>query len=270
MEHKPRVVNMHWYGSVAEKPEGVEYIGRPSLYGNYAYDADDSSLSREDKVALHRIWLHKKIITDSEFTQAMMADLVGKDLGCWCKNEKTFIACHGDNLLREITWLTDMGWVPGMRLAHSYGLVDEYEHYRKALPLLFPWDKQNIDFALWETFLVADNYIRILTEDDRRSDLLVFLAKAVTRLNVIYNLGLLGSRTTEKIFTQCNAICGYTNPFIYNAVTTLTAYLQSLKKKGRKSHGSKNTSASHPSDVSALGCAHDHSDQKCEASVGDT
>lgn len=180
----PQVVNLHWTGGLDKGlPENTKFIGRPSEFGNLFHHKGDQT--REEAVARHRLWLHGKIKKDPEFAKSVM-DLKGFNLGCWCKNPHRFVCCHGDNLLREINWLSEDGWVPGKEITHGFGLMDEYVSLRNKLSLIVKED--NLLYALMDAFIEIECQIVILPEVHEAKKLLFILAYAVTHLNVAYEL----------------------------------------------------------------------------------
>ena len=92
----------------SSNPNGVVYVGPPTVYGNPWSVADYD----EQAMILFRRWLQGKM-TSSEFVRYAhltpslrhsrrrlldgMAFLRGKDLACWCKEEDA--SCHADILL---------------------------------------------------------------------------------------------------------------------------------------------------------------------------
>jgi hypothetical protein len=93
-----QVINVHHYGGVDKLPPGSVYIGRPSSHGN-PYSMESGKFSREECVAFHRIDLYEQLTRDNKYLSKLKAELEGKLLGCWCKNPKHEIACHGDNFV---------------------------------------------------------------------------------------------------------------------------------------------------------------------------
>jgi hypothetical protein len=88
----PKVHNK--YHKIA--PADAVYIGRPSKWGNpFSHMADTlaefRTESRDEAVSKYREWL----LTQPELLAAVVAELAGKDLVCWCAPKK----CHGDVLL---------------------------------------------------------------------------------------------------------------------------------------------------------------------------
>lgn len=67
------------------------YIGRPSQFGNPFVIGKDGT--REEVIAKYEEW-----IRENPQLLAMLKDLKGKVLGCWCKPK----ACHGDVLVKLI------------------------------------------------------------------------------------------------------------------------------------------------------------------------
>jgi hypothetical protein len=102
------------------KPEGVVYVGRPSMWGNpfskvavinwYLgdYMGDRNAIWQEEAVSLFRAWATNEL-EDSYYENRLLPDdwklyrcrldfavLRGKDLGCWCRPGA---ACHADVLI---------------------------------------------------------------------------------------------------------------------------------------------------------------------------
>ena len=83
-------------------PEGTIYVGRPSKWGNRyrpapAYQDDYCRLpeiTAADAVALYREHLERQLAHAS--IRAMLAELRGHDLCCWCPLDQP---CHADVLL---------------------------------------------------------------------------------------------------------------------------------------------------------------------------
>ncbi len=93
-----KLLNTHHFGSVENLPENSIYIGRPSGFGN-PYSSKKGLLTKEECVALHRIDLYDQLITNPDYFEFIKVTLLGKDLACWCVNNKKQIACHGINYL---------------------------------------------------------------------------------------------------------------------------------------------------------------------------
>lgn len=83
------------------KPEGVVYVGRPTIYGNpYHVDHVDRrspTRARQHQRAVdsYRTWLaaHPALLAE------MVENLRGRDLGCWCPID---LPCHADVLLELV------------------------------------------------------------------------------------------------------------------------------------------------------------------------
>lgn len=96
-----KVLNCHHFGGVKNLPEDARYIGRPSIHGN-PFSSKKDDITREESVASHRIYLYTNLINVPDYFDIIKRDLLGYDLACWCKNEKNFVCCHGDNLLHVL------------------------------------------------------------------------------------------------------------------------------------------------------------------------
>lgn len=101
---KTKVVNVNWYPKSINLShnENFVYIGRPSKYGN-PFSMESNKYIREECVALHRVDLYKNLIEDKTLFSIIKHDLLGKDLGCWCKQNNKVISCHGDNFLHILS-----------------------------------------------------------------------------------------------------------------------------------------------------------------------
>lgn len=77
------------------------YIGRPSLFGNRFTIGRDGT--REEVIEKYAEW----IVHQPEI-MALLPNLWGKTLGCWCAPKP----CHGDVILRLLTHVER--WVPGV------------------------------------------------------------------------------------------------------------------------------------------------------------
>jgi len=71
-------------------PIGAVYIGRPSKYGNPFEIGKDGT--RAEVIAKYESW----IINQPELLAEIQAELIGKNLACWCSLKP----CHGDVLLK--------------------------------------------------------------------------------------------------------------------------------------------------------------------------
>ncbi len=71
-------------------PEGVVYVGRPTMWGN----PFPLTGSRAGAVALYRAWIMEP--AQAVLRQAAVDDLAGKELACWCPLDEL---CHADVLL---------------------------------------------------------------------------------------------------------------------------------------------------------------------------
>ena len=93
-----KLLNTHHFGSVDKLPSNSVYIGRPSEFGN-SYSSNKGLLTKEECVALHRVDLYDRLITNPNYFDFIKVTLLGKDLACWCISDKKQIACHGINYL---------------------------------------------------------------------------------------------------------------------------------------------------------------------------
>ena len=73
------------------------YIGRGSIWGNKFIIGIDGS--RKEVIAQYKADLWKRIKA-GEITTAMLKNLHGKKLGCYCKPKN----CHGDILVQAVLW----------------------------------------------------------------------------------------------------------------------------------------------------------------------
>jgi len=94
----PQVVNCHTFGGPNNLPEGIVYIGRPGPHGN-PYSSKSGKYFREECIAYHRVDLYKSLIEDKSLFNKLKDELYNHDLGCWCKQPKRLVGCHGDNFL---------------------------------------------------------------------------------------------------------------------------------------------------------------------------
>lgn len=101
------VLNIYKIGKCI--PAGAEYIGRPnaslglagSKFANiFPISGTDT---REIVVEKYKNWLWQQI-KEGKITLEDLLSLEGKDLVCYCKQPDKEVACHGDVLLRAITW----------------------------------------------------------------------------------------------------------------------------------------------------------------------
>jgi len=80
-------------------PPGTVYVGRPGRFGNPFHVGQDGT--HEECVELHRRWLSGSL-ADSKIRDchprlgAILRELPGKNLACWCPLDQ---ACHADVLL---------------------------------------------------------------------------------------------------------------------------------------------------------------------------
>jgi hypothetical protein len=90
-------------------PEGAVYVGRPTRFGN---PFDEETFARlipawpntsENRVLWFRIWLSSGFIKNeidesrrADALYAILTELRGKDLACWCPLDQP---CHADALL---------------------------------------------------------------------------------------------------------------------------------------------------------------------------
>lgn len=98
----PVVLNTHHFGGIDKLPSTAVYIGRPGPYGN-AYSSKSDQYTKEECVALHRVYLYNTLTRDVQRLTAIRQDLEGKDLACWCKQPKRIMGCHGDNYLHILS-----------------------------------------------------------------------------------------------------------------------------------------------------------------------
>lgn len=77
-------------------PPNTVYVGRPTKWGNPYFIASRSGLDRREAVIRYRAWVnvcnHLSIID----IPRIKAELRGKNLACWCPEDKP---CHADVLL---------------------------------------------------------------------------------------------------------------------------------------------------------------------------
>ena len=89
------------------------YIGRPTIFGNYAEGDAETLSSRHKHVEAYREYFHQRLETDAEFQDAMDFLITkavrdnGLVLQCWCHP----LACHG-HVLRDylVNRLNEMGF----------------------------------------------------------------------------------------------------------------------------------------------------------------
>lgn len=158
-----KVVNTHHFaGGVDGLPSNTVYVGRPSVYGNN-YSSKSGLYSREECVALHRVDIYETLTTDPSYFDQLKRDLDGKDLACWCANDRKVISCHGDNYLHILS--------PEMR-GRTY-------------------DK-SVVFYLMDDIRTSMNilkkYVRLEVDDNHYTDL--YLAVYETALEISYFLTL--------------------------------------------------------------------------------
>jgi hypothetical protein len=73
-------------------PEGAVYVGRPTMWGNYAPKADREN--RAYTVEWFRRWVCEE--ASEAWKGRAKIELGGKDLACWCRADQP---CHADVLL---------------------------------------------------------------------------------------------------------------------------------------------------------------------------
>lgn len=87
----PKLINLHDTNGIV--PPGATRIDRRTKWGNRFKigEIQDRVMSRDDVVKAHRDWL----LYSNEGRELLLQieELRGKDLACWCANER----CHGDN-----------------------------------------------------------------------------------------------------------------------------------------------------------------------------
>jgi len=74
-------------------PKGAVYVGRPTVWGNYAADGSHPAYA----VACFRRWLEEE--ASDAWKAKAKAELRGKNLACWCAVGDW---CHGDVLLEFV------------------------------------------------------------------------------------------------------------------------------------------------------------------------
>lgn len=74
-------------------PPNTVYVGRPSIYGNPYQVGVDGTV--KECLALYR----QRLNDNEELRQAIISDLTGKDIACWCAVDAP---CHGDVILEII------------------------------------------------------------------------------------------------------------------------------------------------------------------------
>ena len=100
-----KIVNRRTY-----RGEGV-YIGRPSLLGNPFRIGEHGT--REEVLFKYRAWLWRQIQKRGDVYRELLrlAELARKGdltLICWCKQSNQEIGCHGDLVMRAISWLNSI------------------------------------------------------------------------------------------------------------------------------------------------------------------
>ena len=75
-------------------PENAVYVGRPTRWGNpYPVEA----FGREEAMRRFRLLFERKAqCLSTEFPVPDIAELKGKNLACWCRED---LACHADILI---------------------------------------------------------------------------------------------------------------------------------------------------------------------------
>ena len=99
-----KVVNVRGNKRFGSNPNEV-YIGRAnpsyglagSKFGNPFQSGRDGNLETVLAKYKNHLW---KMTQSGEVTLDELAELDGKDLGCWCKPK----GCHGDVLVKAIRW----------------------------------------------------------------------------------------------------------------------------------------------------------------------
>jgi hypothetical protein len=105
-----------------KKEEYDVYIGRPSKWGNPFPIGKDGT--RDQVCDKYEEWFQSQ-----DELKSSLHELVGKDLGCWCKPER----CHGDYLLKLANELgkgmaekqTKKCVIFGSRLFEDYSKIDD-------------------------------------------------------------------------------------------------------------------------------------------------
>lgn len=104
-----------------EDPNNV-YIGRKGIVfvkrgdSKYRYPKQDSIWAnpfkitdvddRDSVIAKYKSYIIKEI-RDGRITGNDLRSLIGKNLGCWCKEHDKYVRCHGDvlvDLVNEFAW----------------------------------------------------------------------------------------------------------------------------------------------------------------------
>lgn len=112
LELKPQaqIANKEEWGTIrvynkreANIPQDAVYVGRPTKWGNpFSHRSDTKAehvvASREDAVAMYRVWVQQQ----PELVAAL-PELQGKDLVCWCAPE----SCHADVLIELANNITE-------------------------------------------------------------------------------------------------------------------------------------------------------------------
>lgn len=81
-------------------PENTVYVGRPTKWGNPYHLKDGLCKTPAEIVERYRVFVTQGICYVSEQTppslEEIRAELRGKNLACWCNNNKP---CHADVLI---------------------------------------------------------------------------------------------------------------------------------------------------------------------------
>lgn len=75
------------------------YIGRGSVWGNPYVMANNTDDERHRVIAMYKAHLKEQICSGA-ITVAMLKELNGKRLGCFCAPKP----CHGDVIAQAVAW----------------------------------------------------------------------------------------------------------------------------------------------------------------------
>ena len=93
-KHEMKVLNRKTDGT----PKGSVYVGRPGPWGNPFVVGKDGD--RDQVLALHKLWLRKRMLDETNEIHGELSFLLGKDLVCWCAP----LPCHGETLRQAALW----------------------------------------------------------------------------------------------------------------------------------------------------------------------
>jgi hypothetical protein len=80
------------------------YIGRGSIWGNPYKLENDTAAERKQVIQLYSDYFWDNV-KSGQFTIAMLLELDGKRLGCFCKPK----LCHGDIIVAAVNWAKTLG-----------------------------------------------------------------------------------------------------------------------------------------------------------------